>query len=196
MFCLVSHGVSGSRQVAISLSVLKGTVSAVVSYDSASVLNAIDTANVPSTGATMLSIAGSGLGTHDYTPSLRLGGTVCSRSGWTSDSALQCALSAGVAGSRSVTLTSGVQVGTTTVVASYNAPSVSTISQANVPTTMSSIITVHGSDFGEFFTQALGSIGGTTAETGSWTADSALTRRQRSESRDCVALLVAGFIQQ
>ena len=81
-------------------------------------------------GTATLAITGSNYGTYDSTPTVRVGGSACEASRWTSDSSLECKLAAGTGRQHDIHVTAGRQEGSKPGSFDYATPQVSAISTA------------------------------------------------------------------
>jgi hypothetical protein len=108
-------------------------------------------------GNDTLAISGSNYGTYDSTPKVRVGGSACAASRWTSDSSVECKLAAGTGSQYDVRVTVGQQEGSKPNSFAFNTPLVSSISttrgQSSDGTTYvalagDTVISVFGSGFG------------------------------------------------
>jgi hypothetical protein len=112
-------------------------------------------ANTPTTGGVALRVLGGGMGKADYSVSVRISTLTfraqeaCTSVGWTSESAIVCRRSPGGYGSGlSAVLEVANTLATLSEVVSYDAPVISGIEPARVPTSGSSYLWIHGSNFG------------------------------------------------
>ncbi|MGB1602277.1 MAG: IPT/TIG domain-containing protein, partial [Promethearchaeia archaeon] len=78
-------------------------------------------------GTAFLDVSGANYGTFQSTPMVRVGGSACVASEWTSDSSIQCKMAAGTGQSYAVVVTVAEQEGSTPASFSFPAPNVTSI---------------------------------------------------------------------
>ena len=143
--CKAAGGLRGGTVGIVSAGVLRGSLSAAVSYDAVSASSA-GASNVASSGGTSVTVVGrGGAGSSGASSKARVGWTACGGSVWLSDSGLVCrSASGGLAGQR-VAVSSGRQYGSVSLAVSYNAPVVSGVGASIAASSGGTSVTVVGS---------------------------------------------------
>ena len=144
-----------------------------MSYDAAS-MSTMTAINVPVTASTVISVSGSHMSQVDGSPRARLSRTACEASEWRSASSLLCVSGAGAGGSRRAVVSVGLQIGSASAVASYDAMMSVYINTTNVAATAFALVTISGNNMGTQDLSFRSRVGGSAAVRGSWTSDSAV----------------------
>jgi len=172
--CRLVNGVNGALRALVSADMQRGSLSGAVSYDAPSVSSA-GASNVASSGAMSVSVCGRGMGASGPSAVGRVGGSACASSVWRSDSGLVCRAVAGHGRDHVVLASAGVQRGSVSGAASYNAPSVSSAGVSNVASSGGLSVSVVGwGGMGLSGSSAGGRLGLTACEGSGWASDSAV----------------------
>jgi len=143
--CKAPGGLLRVTVVIVSAGVLRGSASALVSYDAVSV-SGVGASNAASSGGTSVTVVGrGGAGMSGASSKARVGLTACDGSVWLSDSGLVCRSASGRQAGERVVVSSGVQHGSVSVAVSYNAPVVSGVGASNAASSGGRSVTVVGS---------------------------------------------------
>ena len=160
----------GGLPVVVTFGLQQGSRTQVWCYDAAAVSSVGGLTNGPSSGSTLVTVAGLGFGSFGHSGRVRVGrgaasdgdmtgGSGCEMSGWKSSSGVECKVSAGVGGGfpmrrgqgLPVVVTFGLQQGSRTQVWCYDAAAVSSVGGlTNGPSSGSTSVTVAGAGFGGF----------------------------------------------
>jgi len=119
--CRHTRGVAGTRQVSITMKEVTGSMSQASSYDRPSV-SSMGLKNCPAAGSCVLEVFGSGFGSVDFTPIIRIGRTSCASTPWKSESSVKCRVPMGTGRNAGISTTVSGLVGSLTWVFSYDAP--------------------------------------------------------------------------
>ena len=128
------QGASATRILIATAGYALNSVTEEISYDVPS-MSIVFPVNNPPQGSTTFTIFGKMFGIISRSIISRLGGTSCESSIWASESSTFCKMSAGIRGTRQVSVTSKRKIGTRTEIFSYNSPGLSSSSPSNGPTT-------------------------------------------------------------
>ena len=156
-----------------------GTFTELLSYSATQVdNNEIIRPNFPASTPTGVTVEGIRFGSSDYTPMKRIGFTSCEETRWEADTSVMCMTAAGVFGTRRLAVTVGMRLaGTSTEIASYDVPMLSSVRRSNRAMTGSASITVEGLNFyNEDYTSSI-RMGFTAAESTEWESDTSLRAR-------------------
>jgi hypothetical protein len=187
MVCGVSAGVSEGLGMRIEVAGLAGnTVTGVFSYDLPT-LSSVQPLYSPTTGNTLLYLAGRNFGTYDSTVSISVGDTRCTESTFVSNLVLSCRVAPGVGGSHAIRATvqrqvadSRLQVSSAPVLFSYRRPEVTSVVVANAPSLGGKVVSIFGDNFGTSETSFRNSFGGTGSESTKWLANNSTLESMRS----------------
>ena len=147
--CNTPGGSGYERDAVITVGGLRSTLSGLFTYNFPSV-NSIFPGNAPTTGGTTLTMLGGEFGNAGTGQEIRVGGTVCITTLYTSDSSLHCKIPAGVGSNPHLQVISSGLSGFGRNLLSYDNPTVSGVTPANSATSGGSTISVFGSGFGTF----------------------------------------------
>ena len=150
-----------------------GSGDGLVSYDIGVVSSGV-ALNFASSGAGGVSVVGTQYGVEDVSGGVRVGGSACGSSEWTSDSALLCQVEPGVGSLLGVAVSVDMLSGTGTRVFSYDRPRVTHVNPANVAITGGGTVYVYGSHFGVEDYGAVVSIGETMCSATTYTTNTFL----------------------
>jgi hypothetical protein len=170
--CLVGHGVRGTRPMMMTAGERAGSTSAPISFDSGS-LSALRRSNSAGTGSAPVTVHGAGLGLVAFTALGRIGQTGCEGTEWESETSVRCLAGHISQQTRGLTLTSGILVGSMSEAFSLDL-SLSVVQRANMASTGSASVTVHGSSLGLAAFTALGRIGQTGCEGTEWESETSV----------------------
>ena len=171
--CAVATGFGFDQKMVITSGVLVGSLSGAWSYDKVELVGGVAT-NGPSAGGNFIYM------THAanywyYSPSSRVGQTASVATEWVSYSSVRCLLSAGIGTGHPVVLTAGGARGTVTMSASYDVPSLWSVSLTNAATSGGLLVTLSGADFGRADYTQDARFGGTACQATSWASDSSVS---------------------
>ncbi|KAJ1478097.1 hypothetical protein T484DRAFT_2970674 [Baffinella frigidus] len=124
--------------------------------------------NGPKAGNVVLTISGEHFGTADYNPLVKLGGSTCTSSAWTSDSSVSCTVPPGMDVAKSLQIEVDTQVDSLTKGFTYDAVLVTEATPRNSPTSPTGDVTVFGVNFGTFDPTPSASIGNTASSASAW----------------------------
>ncbi len=119
--CRRSRGRAGTRQVSITMKQVSGSMSQASSYDRPTV-SSMGMKNCPAAGSCILEVFGSGFGSVDFTPTIRIGRTSCASTPWKSESSVKCRVPMGTGRNAGLSTTVSGLVGSLTWIFSYDAP--------------------------------------------------------------------------
>ena len=187
MLGLVSPGVCPYKPLVVSVMTQVGTASEVFSYnkpviywnDTSQMFSGplVDngdgvsfTPNAPAASNQNATISGYHFGANDYTVKARIGATSLLLMKWSSDTAVVGMVAPGVCHSHNTSMVVCDQVGTSSMVFSYNAPIV-VMNGTNAPTTGKQILMLNGLNYGNNDYSAAVSMGFTDGEATFWTSD-------------------------
>ncbi|MGB1597834.1 MAG: IPT/TIG domain-containing protein, partial [Promethearchaeia archaeon] len=170
--CGVSAGVSNELGVRIEVQGIAGrTVTGAYSYDLPKV-SSVQPLFSPTTGNTLLYLAGTDFGTYDSTVRIRVGDTECYESTYVSDKVLSCRVAPGVGGAHSVKATIHRQVADSFhLLFSYKKPEVFLLVEANSPSLGGRITTIFGDSFGLFDHTVQHRVGGSASAASLWMSE-------------------------
>jgi hypothetical protein len=177
--CRVASGVHGTLRTSVTVGLRAGTFTELLSYSATQVdNNEIIRPNFPASTPTGVTVEGIRFGSSDYTPMKRIGFTSCEETRWEADTSVMCMTAAGVFGTRRLAVTVGMRLaGTSTEIASYDVPMLSSVRRSNRAMTGSASITVEGLNFyNEDYTSSI-RMGFTAAESTEWESDTSLRAR-------------------
>jgi hypothetical protein len=172
-----SHS-GASKRMVLTVSRQPNSLSEVFSFDNPNMIVEESGYNFPSTGAVRFTMLGINFGVSTVSALSRTGITGGQDSLWISDSTVLCTVSRGLQTSRSVILTSGQVVGSTSVAFSFAKSTASRATFVNQASTGSTIISITGNDFGLYIVTILMGFGHTACESSKWTSTSAVACRK------------------
>jgi hypothetical protein len=146
--CAVHDGVVLSGSIRVAVDSLSGTQVGVFSYNAPVVTGFGSLANSPTSGGATTTLAGVSFGPFDSTPTVVVGSTLCNTRQWISDSSVRCNVAAGSGTGFTTALILNTQ-SETEIGFTYDAPVVSKVTLANVPTSSGISVTVNGLNFGQ-----------------------------------------------
>jgi hypothetical protein len=198
MICGVSAGVSEGLGMRIEVAGLAGnTVTGVFSYDLPT-LSSVQPPYSPTTGNTLLYLAGRDFGTYDSTVSISVGDTRCTESTFVSNLVLSCRVAPGVGGSHAIRATmqrqvadSRLQVSSAPVLFSYRRPEVTSVVVANAPSLGGKGVFIFGDNFGTSETSFRNSFGGTGSESTKWLSHNSTLARVASGINEELAVVLS-----
>lgn len=146
-------------------------------FDNIEVVNNrdINSRNHPTTGATSITVYGSGFAGGDATIRTRSGGTAAEATLWRADTACLSRFPAGVMATHYSAMSIEEWLSTLTDAASFDVPSVSLPHVQNHETISALIITTGGSNFGIIDSTSSQRLGISAVETSRWNSDTTLT---------------------
>ena len=155
IIALVPPGVGAQlRDIELNVLGLTSTISGAWKYAGPRVLNAVSAWR--QNGTEFLAVMGVNYGTSDSSPRVRVGGSACVASEWTSDSSIKCKMPGGTGQKQDVSVTVAQQRGSRAMSFDYVPPAVTSISTARgsmggtsyIPLAGNTVISVFGSGFG------------------------------------------------
>ena len=148
MRCKTAAGVGGTKYMTLTIDLqVAWTITEIISHDIPS-LSVMRRTNRAGTGSASITVHGANFGHAAYTLIMRMGHTSTERTTWESDTSVRAMISHGVRGTRRLSITAGIQVGTVTQSFSIDKPSISILRRENNPGTGSASVTVHGTNMG------------------------------------------------
>ena len=163
-----------SRRITITSGLQVSSISSAVTY-CAFAFSRLQSSNYASSGSVLLTIFGRHLGFYPFSCiSARVVQTQSELTSWISDTAANAIASSGVSGSKSLILTAGVQLGSTSAVVSYLAGSASCARSINTASSGAMSMTLFGAMYGMNSFSNFASPGRTCAESSSWLSDTSL----------------------
>ena len=168
--------------MAVTVGERVGTVTEAFSIDLPSV-SSIRPQNRATTGSASVTIAGQNFGLADFSAAIRLGHTSCEATLWVGDSSIKCRTPQGIRGTRVISVTAGIQAGTSTEVFSFDIPSLSSLHPTNKASTGSASVTVQGAGFGLVDYSGGARLGLSACEATDWLSDSSVRCRVSSGVR-------------
>eukprot|EP00961_Rhodomonas_salina_P046333 621865-Rhodomonas_salina.3 len=182
--CLTSRGISLDHGIAATVALATGTNTNLFSYNSPIVSN-VQAANSPAAGSSISTLFGINFGESDYTTKSRIDSKASERSIWTADTSLTAMSPDGdLDGDREgleIVVTVAMQLDTTSLLFTYDAGLVSSISLTNAPTrSVGSSITLAGLNYAVADSSLLARVGGTSCQDSTWISDTAVSCRVAS----------------
>eukprot|EP00961_Rhodomonas_salina_P206898 2793198-Rhodomonas_salina.1 len=171
--CLRSSALASTCKLSITSGGRLGSSTQMMSFD-APLSSTFKVHNQGSTGSVTVSLQGSHLGSNMISPRGSAAGTPCQGTTWSSDSEIQCRISAATRGTRGISVTCTTVVGSFSAAFSIDGPVASSRHQSNAASTGSSQITVVGANLGIASYSARVSLVSTAAEKTYWISDSSL----------------------
>ena len=176
VIAIASRGLRMSHLAGMSIGVRLGSVSQVFSYSIAAVTDASN-GNIAANAVMMVSLWGAGIGNYGLSQTQRLGGSNCEQSRWLSDSSVYALFADGSKRSQSISLTSGIGVGTVqNKLLSFNTPFLSSISASkNIVNGIDSLVLLFATDLGNAEISSRERTGMSAAERSRWKSDSSIS---------------------
>ena len=212
IFCKLAKGTGVQKGATIVLGSDDAEITKAFSYDRPSVRETVvvsEDSTMSTLGETEIEIFGFDFAFASYSQTVRVGGTACEASEWSSDSSISCKASAGVGATKSVVVTGGQwdNPGTLTQALRYSSPNISApakpgvamdgeIGGVNLVTFggMTKVI-VEGDSFGQFDYTAKLRVGFTAAEQTVWMSDSsAYCKTARGVASTLAVMLTSGVL--
>jgi hypothetical protein len=165
--CMLSSGTGGALDAGVTVNSLVGTLTSAFTFDSP-VISTFGVTNSPQSGGTAVTVYGTNLGLGDFTPSARIGSTMCRSTVWGSETSIVCTSAGGSSRTLDVFLTVGAIVATQEDVFSFDSPVLSFTQLYNMPTTAGGQVTVEGVNFGPSDFTPTVRIQSTVCSTASW----------------------------
>lgn len=172
--CVVPQGAGSYIQASLEVNNNIGTKAATFSYD-APIVTYVNRFNAPATSGAVVTIAGFNYGFEDFTPSVRLGTTMCATSGWTSLTTVTCTSATGQGVALGAVVIVDSTSGTMVSAYSYDAPILSDAAVYNAPTSAGMSVTVTGLNFLPTDYTSTAVISTAACETTSWTSTSGVS---------------------
>jgi hypothetical protein len=183
--CTGSPGTGAAKSLSLAVMSLVGSTLPSFTYDSA-VVTFVNRMNGVVSGGTSITVSGVNFGASDPTVTVSTGqlGKTCTTTSWTTGTSLVCAVArvpqsvAEADSALSVTAVIESLVGTSFRAFTYDAPTVTRVVPANMPTTSGAVITVLGHNYGS--ADSVGnpslsvSIGATPCATTVWAVETAV----------------------
>lgn len=160
-----------------------GTLTLAFTYDAPSIFSTgffqgeSKISNVPVNAPTVIPITGQNFGAEDYSDQASVGGTICVRTVWRSDSRVECSVPKGLLETHSVVVSVSAKVGTLTQAISYDRPKITQMMHQNGAAGGAASLTVFGLNFGTYTHSQTFILGDTKADVVIWTSDSAMVTR-------------------
>ena len=168
MLCLGVDGARGTRLVTVTAGARIGSASQMYSTD-AGWASGMQAVNGATSGAASVTLYGSSWWRAATSATARVDFTGCEDTMWLADSSVVCKSGHRLKASLRVTLTSGGQgVGSLTQMASADGASASVLLRANVASSGSAVVTVHGLGMGRAFASLKSRLGETSSISTIW----------------------------
>ena len=152
--------------------------------------------SLASSGALSVSVSGRGLGVSGASAVGGVGGSACAASVWRSDSGLVCRTVAGRGRDEVALLSAGVQRGSLSAAASYDAPSVSSAGASNVASSGALSVSVSGRGLGVSGASAVGGVGGSAGAASVWRCAGDCLDRLRQSAACSELQRCGGFVRE
>jgi hypothetical protein len=167
--CSIEKRFGASMSVSVTAGATHGSRTESFSFESTT-LRAIGNSAVA--GKSTLTLSGDSFSKHRaYSPSMRLGFSVCEAAMWSSTTSVKCMSAQGHRSSHRVVVTTGMIAASSTSIISYSSPTVLDISSANVGWLVPHAVVAFGSNLGQ--SMAL-SAGQSQSEFSSWISETAV----------------------
>ena len=192
--CRLPSGAGLGLGVVVTLGGATESLGGAFSYDGAVLAAVAIAANARGVGSSTVSLVGSDL-LPALSPALRLGSTACQSSTWVSSTSALCLAAPGGGGTLSATVTVARKARATSAAMSYDEPSMSVLTAANVGPGVRVIILGAGLGGGLSASSARMRAGVTAAERTLWVSDSAaasLPGRVLGVGRSLIMRMTAG----
>jgi len=147
VFCMISHGLRGTRRIIMTVGEKAGSKSQAWSFDTEK-LSLVRRSNRAGTGSGSITIHGAMLGLASYTVESRKGHTQMESTEWESETSVRCLVGHSTSGSRRILMTAGERTCTETQGWSSDLTASSSVRRGNIAGTGSTAMTVHGSSMG------------------------------------------------
>jgi hypothetical protein len=187
VYAAYPDGHFSSRILIITSATLQpGTLTSVLTFDMP-VLSSLFSTNSPRSGQVFSLFSGSEMGSSHYSAAARVGGcilgfclngllpsTPCTNTVWSSNSAVACKFPLGIPDGASLSLTTGVRVGSVSSVFTYDEwPLINSMNNSNAPTRYGRVF-MQGINLGSQHLSPHARIGFTASEMSFWVASSAV----------------------
>ena len=171
--CKATSKIGLSLTAALTIGARSAILSEALSYDSP-MFSSFKRGNTASSGSHSITVYGQNLGLFSSSPSLQLGLTACEQSAWESDTSIACIISSVQGGSKRISMTAGMQLGSATHMFSNDLPLISITVRANRAQTGSASVTIHGANLGLVAFTAMGRVGQTGCEGTEWESETSV----------------------
>jgi hypothetical protein len=169
----VAHQGGGTRRVSVTAGHRVGSQSEVFTVDGVGV-SAGGRANIGGSGGVRVTVAGGGWRRYSMSEVARVGRTGCEGSRWISQTAVMCLASHSISGTRRVSVTSVIFVGSVTGMVSADVGVLSVLGASNVMLPGGEGMVVMGSGLGAYGHTAGGAVGQTSTESTGWISESSV----------------------
>ena len=163
-------GAMRTRDLVVTVGRAAGSLSAMLS-SSLLLISSIRSKNSASTGSSVMTVQGSGLGLSGMSASSRWDGSSCECTSWGSDSSVRCRDAGGYRGSSRASISVGVDIGSSTGAYTFQATKMSSVLLANAFSSGAVLITLSGLNMGRLEYSAIVRAGQTACEQTIWTGD-------------------------
>jgi hypothetical protein len=174
VLCSIPPQVSRNNAIQITVCQSVGTISYPVKFRTPSLSSALP-ANRPKLRKALMLLFGSMLGLSSQSSWVRLGLSSAESTAWRSDSSMSVSFGAGEQRSTDIALTIVSRISSFSGFFSYDKPTVSHVSRANLPCTANTIIQLLGLNMGAYRSSHGSRLGGTEQEAGSWVSDTSIS---------------------
>jgi len=171
--CRAPQGTGPEQYLTVTVALRFSTLTESYTYDLPSA-NAVEPANSPVAGGLVIAVSAGGLGTEDFTPAARVGGTACEQTVFVADTAITCKVARGNYHSHDIAATVALQGGAGQRLFSYDKPTISSVSIPNSPTTGDIAATIFGANFGRTSPSPRARVGYVDCERTEWVSSSSL----------------------
>jgi hypothetical protein len=162
-----------STHVAVDLYTQIGTLMDIFTYD-APVISNKGSSNMPTAGSSVVSTYGQNFASSSFTPTIRMGTSLCTSSAWVSDTEVHCISPTGYGVLHTQAVTLSQVVGTIMQAYTYDAAVPTSLAPGNSPNSAGGILTLGGLNFGSSDLSTSGRIGSTACGTTMWSSGTAL----------------------
>ena len=194
VLCSIPPQVSRNNAIQITVCQSVGTISYPVNFRTPNLSSALP-ANRPKLRKAPMLFFGSILGLSSQSSWVRLGLSSAESTAWRSDSSLSVSLCAGEQRSTDIALTIVSRISSFSGFFSYDKPTVSNVSRANLPCTANTTIQIFGLNMGAYRSSHGSRLGGTAQEAGSWVSDTSISALCARGKRLGLALTVTASRQ-
>lgn len=178
LVCVVSRSLGNSHRVTMSIGAVVGSVSALVSFDSAQ-LSAVLAQNVASNQLSSVQLFGNGMPSF-FTASGSVGSTACENTGWESISSVICAITPSYGRSFALVVTAGSNPGTVSEIVSFDSVAIPFVASVNSVTAGSWLVVPGLEGIVHMAMSAASRVGGTSCEGTAWSSTSSMSCRVSS----------------
>jgi hypothetical protein len=178
--CQAFHYDQGKRKhVKITLAGITFTMTNAFTFDSP-IVTSVNTglSNAASTGMSSITMLGTNFGNIDFSPTGRVGPTLCGTTSWTSATTTKCrspARDARLSGDLGAKLDLYTLIGTLSDVFTFDSPVISNSDMFNLPMQGSASVLIDGQNFGSENMSGTARIGSTLCANTLWVSDTELT---------------------